>query len=318
MRKIRCSLCGSDDSGLITDTVRFGKKADVYRCGGCGLTFIDQDSFVFPKDFYEREYHQTYITHVEPDALNPRAYYEKMKKAAGVWADKFAKMLSGQEVVLDIGCSTGHFMDLVRNKTGKIYGQELNRKEIAFCRNTLNMDVSDQPLEERFKEGTFDYITMIYVLEHIARPKDFLSFLKKFLKPGGKMVILVPNARDALVNLYDIPEFRNFYYCIEHLFYYTPETLKRLFDEVGLEGEIEVVQEYPIVNHLNWIFRRVPSDTLASRGKTPDISLRPEAPADSWVALWNKVDELYKGFLKDNSFGDRIWCVQKEKARKRS
>ncbi|GAG50101.1 unnamed protein product, partial [marine sediment metagenome] len=217
-----CPLCEGNNLRLITDKARFGRKADVYKCQDCGLTFLDQNSFDFPEDFYEKEYHQTYITHVEPEALNPQAYYEKMKKATRIWADKFAKMLSGQEVVLDIGCSTGHFIDLVKDKTKKIYGHELNVKETEFCRNVLKLDVSNQPLENRFKEESFDYITMIYVLEHIAKPKEFLRSVKKLLKPDGKLIVLVPNEQDALVNLYDIPQFRSFYYCIEHLFYYNP------------------------------------------------------------------------------------------------
>lgn len=304
-----CPLCESGNLGLITGKVRFGKAADVFKCGNCTLTFLDQKSFAFPKDFYEKEYHQTYLTHVEPDAFNPQAYYEKMKKSTKVWADKFLEMLNGDETILDIGCSTGHFIELVKHKTKRICGHDLNRQEVEFCREVLNLDVSDQPLHERFREGTFDYITMIYVLEHIAEPKSFLEYAKRFLKPTGKMVILVPNIQDALVNLYDIPEFRSFYYCIEHLFYYSPKTIERLFAEVGLRGEIETIQEYPIANHINWAYRRTPSDTLASRSGIPDIQLADSAPADKWKELWNSsFDKFYREFLRENGYGDRIWC----------
>jgi 2-polyprenyl-3-methyl-5-hydroxy-6-metoxy-1,4-benzoquinol methylase len=306
---IKCPLCGSIDLRLITDKVRFGKKADVYYCRSCTLTFIDQKSSSLPDDFYEKEYHQTYITHVEPDAFNPQAYYEKMLKATKIWADKFSKMLTGKEIVLDLGCSTGHFIELVKDKAKKVYGSDLNKKEVEFCSNILHFDVSDEPLEKRFKEGTFDYITMIFVLEHIAEPKSFLSLVKKLLKPSGKFVILVPNVRDALVNFYDIPEFRSFYYCMEHLFYYSPETIKRFLDEVGLEGDIEPIQEYPITNHLNWAYRRAPSDTLAARKGVPDVPLAGDAPLDSWNKLWNEFNQQYQNFLKENGYGDRIWCV---------
>ena len=304
-----CPLCEGSNLCLIIEKLRFGKEADVYKCQDCGLSFVDQNSFNFPKDFYEEQYHQTYITHVEPDALNPQVYYEKMKKAVKKWADRFGKMLTGGEIVLDIGCSTGHFMDLIGNKAKKVYGHELNKKEVNFCRNILKFDVSGQPLKDRFKEKTFDYITMIYVLEHIAQPKEFLKFIKKLLKPGGKLVILVPNEQDALVNLYNIPEFKKFYYCIEHLFYYNPRTIKRLFDEVSLEGNIEVIQEYPLTNHLNWAYRRAPSDTLASRRRVPDVALADKALVDVWQELWDNFNQLYKTFLKENGFGDRLWCI---------
>lgn len=308
-KKVACPVCGNYDLSFITNEVRFGKKADVYLCRVCNLAFLDQDSFKFPKDFYEKEYHQTYITHVEPDALNPEVYYEKMKKTAKIWADKFCAMLTGREVILDIGCSTGHFIDLVKNGAKKIYGFELNKKEVDFCRDKLGLDVSAQPLQQRFKEGTFDYITMIYVLEHIAKPKMFLEAAKKLLKPQGKLIILVPNAQDALINFYNIPEFKSFYYCIEHLFYYTPKSLAKLFHSAGLSGKTEAVQEYPFANHLNWAYRRAPSDTLVSRKGMPDIALADNAPADAWNKLWWQFNELYNNFLKDNGYADRIWSV---------
>lgn len=308
-KDLHCSFCGSGSPALIANQVRFGHKADVYKCRECGLVFLDQQSYKFPVDFYEKDYHQTYITHVEPDAFNPEAYYEKMKKANKQWADKFSGMLTGQEAVLDVGCSTGHFIDLVKDKTREIYGHELNRKEIEFCRNALKLDVSDQPLETRFKPGSFDYITLIYVLEHIAEPKDFLASLVKLLKPTGKFVILVPNVRDALVNFYDIPEFISFYYCIEHLFYYSPQTISLLFNQVGLAGHIETIQEYPLTNHLNWAYFRAPSDTLASRQGVPNVALKDGSPVQEWGELWAQFNQLYQAFLKGQGFGDRVWCV---------
>ena len=70
-----CPLCGGQNLKLITNNVRFNNKADVQQCEKCSLTFLDQNSFHFPKDFYEKEYHQTYLTHVEPDALNSDVYF---------------------------------------------------------------------------------------------------------------------------------------------------------------------------------------------------------------------------------------------------
>lgn len=307
--RLNCPLCGNNHLLLLAKQVRFGNPADVYQCQECELVFLDQNSYHFPTDFYQSQYHQTYITHVEPDAFNPEAYYEKMKKANKIWADKFLSMLTGQEVVLDVGCSTGHFIDLVKHKTKRIYGHELNHKEIEFCKNVLKLDVSDQPLEERFQQERFDYITLIYVLEHIAQPREFLTSLAKLLKPDGKFVILVPNVQDALVNFYVIPEFISFYYCIEHLFYYSPKTISQLFHDIGLGGDISVIQEYPITNHLNWAYLRAPSDTLAARLGVPNVPLKEPAPVEAWSEFWGQVNRLYQTFLRENGFGDRIWCV---------
>jgi ubiquinone/menaquinone biosynthesis C-methylase UbiE len=307
--KVACPVCSGSKVKLVTQRLRFNKKADIYQCAACELVFLDPQSFQFPKDFYEKEYHQTYLTHIEPDALNPDVYFEKMLKTNQTWSKMFREMLTGQEVVLDVGCSTGHFIHLVQDKTKKMYGHELSEKEVEFCRNIKKLDVSNEPLEKRFKEGTFDYITMIFVLEHIEKPKEFLAYLKKFLKPTGKFLILVPNIDDALMSHYDIPEFRDFYYCIEHFFYFNTKTIQRLFDEVGLTGDVRSLQEYPITNHLNWAYRKTFSDVLAARKGIPSAPVTSKVSLDSWEQLWREFNQKYLKYLQDSGFGDRVWCV---------
>lgn len=169
--RIACPLWnGASELELLADTVRFDNKANVYKCKETGLVFLDQNSFEFPDDFYESDYHQTYITHIEPDALNPDVYFEKMKKACKIWSDEFKEILKGDECVLDVGCSTGHFMTLIKENVSEVYGHEIAKKEIQFCQEKLDLNVSNEPFAQRFSKGQFDYITMIFVLEHIADP----------------------------------------------------------------------------------------------------------------------------------------------------
>ena len=70
-------LCGNSikDSILLTDKIRFNQRAKILRCNNCSLVYLDQSSIKFPDKFYEKEYHQTYLTHVEPDALDPKKYF---------------------------------------------------------------------------------------------------------------------------------------------------------------------------------------------------------------------------------------------------
>jgi SAM-dependent methyltransferase len=303
-----CPFCASDDTTLVTDRVRFERTAQVLRCNRCTLVFLDPDSFHFPKDFYQQEYHQTYLTHVDPEMLNPARHHEKMSAASKPWIDRVRQLLTGKETVLDVGCSTGHVLTGIRSSAAHVYGQELSRAEIEYCRGTLGLDVSDTPLHERFKPATFDYILLIFVLEHIGQPVEFLGHLKQFLKANGKFIILVPNIMDPLIQLYRIPAFGEFYFCIEHLFYYSPRTIGDLFAKVGLRGSVETLQEYPITNHLNWGYRQKPSDTLASRRLIPDIALADERKVPAWEQFWGEVNQSYRSFLVREGYGDRIWC----------
>lgn len=306
---MRCPVCSGKEHELITDRVRFGNKADVLRCLECSLVYLDQESFALPANFYEGDYHQTYITHVEPSAFDPESYYRKMLTATKPWGDRINELLTGKESVLDFGCSTGHLMTLIGDRAKDVCGFEVNKKEIEFCRTTLGLDVFGGSLDECCWDRTFDYISMIFVLEHITQPVQLLNNLKKFLKPGGKFIILVPNVDDPLLNFYDIPEYVEFYFCIEHLYYYSAKTINRVFEQAGLKGSIETLQEYPVTNHLNWGYRKRPSDVLASRRAIPDIPVTDPAMVPEWEDFWRQVDRMYKVFVAGKGFGDRLWCV---------
>src|SRR5437016_7936504 len=83
-----CPLCQSNETSPVADRVRFDRTARVLRCGKCTLVFLDQTSFTFPRDFYEHDYHQTYLTHVDPEMLDPARHHEKMSVASKPWIDR--------------------------------------------------------------------------------------------------------------------------------------------------------------------------------------------------------------------------------------
>jgi SAM-dependent methyltransferase len=306
---VACPICTSSDTVLVADKVRFDLSARVMRCGQCTQVFLDQGSFQFKPDFYESEYHQTYLTHVDPDTLDPQKYFEKMAIASRPWIERIRSLLSGSEQVLDVGCSTGHVLAGVRDKARAVYGHELNRKEVAFCRERLGLDVASVPLHERFTPASFDLITLVFVLEHIGEPIQFLNYLKGFLRPGGRFVIVVPNVEDPLLSLYDLPAFPGFYYCIEHLYYYSPRTLAAVLERAGLKGTIEPVQEYPLANHLSWTLRQRPSETLSARRLVPGGVLKSAAAGAQWEVMWASFDAAYRDFLKRFGFSDRVWAI---------
>ena len=308
-----CPLCKSYNLAFYTDKLRFNKTANVLQCIECSLIFLDQSSFVFPDNFYESAYHQTYLTHVDPDILDPHKYYAKMQKVCTLWIKRMDDVLQGHEVVLDIGCSTGHFIMGIKDKAAKVYGSELSKKEVEFCKHILNLDVDDGLLSERFQKSSLDVITLIFVLEHIGNPVPFLEELRTYLKPGGKLVIVVPNIDDPLVSLYAIEELNSFYFCIEHLFYYSPTTLAKTLDKAGFNSDMKLIQEYPIINHLSWIYRRKPSETIAARAYMPDDEIRDNIMNQELSSFWMNINENYQRLLLKHGYSDRIWCVAEKK-----
>ncbi|UAY53259.1 class I SAM-dependent methyltransferase [Ferruginibacter albus] len=103
--------------------------------------------------------------------------------------------INAGDSVLEVGCATGCFMHLVKNKGANCTGIELNNDAVALAKQK-GFNVSNELLREHsFKNtGKYDVVCSFQVLEHIADVKDYFESAKRCLKPGGKIIIGVPNS----------------------------------------------------------------------------------------------------------------------------
>jgi SAM-dependent methyltransferase len=101
--------------------------------------------------------------------------------------------------VLEAGCGTGaQTVHLARlNPQIRITAVDLAESsleaarariaELGFCNvEFMRADVNDAP----FEPDSFDHIFVCFVLEHLARPVEVLSHLKRVLKLGGTITVI--------------------------------------------------------------------------------------------------------------------------------
>jgi glycosyltransferase involved in cell wall biosynthesis/cyclopropane fatty-acyl-phospholipid synthase-like methyltransferase len=95
--------------------------------------------------------------------------------------------------VLDAGCFDGRFADLARQRGHHVTG--LDRQKLdgvaqrvdAFIEADLN-----EPLPLAL-QGAFDVVVAGDILEHVVEPHSPLSELTRALRPGGEVLVSVPN-----------------------------------------------------------------------------------------------------------------------------
>ncbi|WP_058186741.1 class I SAM-dependent methyltransferase [Terracidiphilus gabretensis] len=97
--------------------------------------------------------------------------------------------------ILDVGCGTGGFGEVLRNErerevVGITYSSEeatLAEKRLSavYCADLNNFDLTVL--------GRFDCVVMSHVLEHLYRPDEFLMQVRSILKPNGVIVVALPN-----------------------------------------------------------------------------------------------------------------------------
>lgn len=154
------------------------QEVEINRCDDTGYRFYYPYSIFGDDKFYQ-------------DLQNGiHGYYIE-----GRWEHiKCIDIISDNDHVLEVGSGSGHFLSLLANRNIKSVGLELNSKAAEETRKQ-GFIVHTQLLEEHAltNENKYDVVCSFQVLEHIANPRSYLLNAIKVLKPGGKVIIAVPN-----------------------------------------------------------------------------------------------------------------------------
>lgn len=132
---------------------------------------------------------------------------------------------------LDIGIGRGEMLScLLEWGMTDVHGVDISPSVIHFCRS-LNLPcelVADTGKYLHDHKGEFDYVTLLDVLEHIT-PQETLNFLRLIqlaLKPGGRIIIQVPNMQAVDSNVYYYGDFTHCAGFTEHSLIQIFTTLK--------------------------------------------------------------------------------------------
>ena len=96
--------------------------------------------------------------------------------------------------VLDIGCSFGALLFLLKKEGANVYGCEPDSFMVELGRRQYNLKLA-QTLEyyQHFQEKKFDWIFASHVFEHFRNPIEDLLNIKSMLKKKGILFVEVPN-----------------------------------------------------------------------------------------------------------------------------
>ena len=105
---------------------------------------------------------------------------------------KLAPKSSTRTRVLDIGCGRGNLLRSLAEQGCECHGVEREDFPVAGANSTIDYHLG--PLtESTFMANSFDLVIIWHVLEHLYDPAETLDRVKHWLKPGGALVVAVPN-----------------------------------------------------------------------------------------------------------------------------
>ncbi len=110
-------------------------------------------------------------------------------------ADLIARAVAGCERVLELGYGVGLMTRALRERGVPIEVVEGSPLLAAQAREANPGLVVHEAMFETFSSAQpFDAILALHVIEHVDDPRPLLAHLAGLLAPGGRLVVVVPNA----------------------------------------------------------------------------------------------------------------------------
>ncbi len=155
--------------------------------------------------------------------------------------NKMARFVGHDKYVVDFGCATGYFAQLLTQKGCTVVGVEINPNaaKIAeqYCEKVIVADLDFISLADILPFQTFDVVVFGDTLEHLRDPWRILEETKSLLKPDGYVVVSIPNVAHGAVRLALLQgRFEYEKYGLldnTHLRFFTRRTLDQLFEQTG-------------------------------------------------------------------------------------
>lgn len=95
--------------------------------------------------------------------------------------------------ILDVGCGRGVLFGPLADKGFEVYGVEVNEDAVRGCDPRADVRVAARLSDAAFEEGLFDLVVIWHVLEHLPAPAETIRECHRILKPGGRLIVAVPN-----------------------------------------------------------------------------------------------------------------------------
>ena len=269
-----CHSCGASDLETAPAYARFRRVTSdckpwpaggsLARCRVCGLvqTLVGSGWRAEAEEIYRRYtiYHQSGGSEQSVFDGCTGAGSPRSERIIHALRQSVSVSLPGQGRLLDVGCGNGAFLAAwSRLSPGwSLCGSEVDDKHRRRIEAIPGVErLYTCPLEE--VPGEFDLISMVHVLEHIPAPARFLERVGGKLRPGGLLLVEVPDCEQNAFMLL----------VADHCSHFSPPSLAGVVEAAGF-AVLDAGAGW-VAKEVSLVARKPPSVLLEGSGFPADL-----------------------------------------------
>lgn len=233
---MRCWACGAaaepDPSWL---------PVALHRCPGCGLLFAPGRRPEDLRALYDAGYFEEY-----PGGEDYEDDRRQRRHEADIRIDLVRRFSTGGRL-LEIGAAAGDFVAAALEAGFAPMGVEPAADLARRATERTGVEVLTGFVEDvELARETFDVVCAWHVVEHLSEPRAALSRLLNTLRPGGHLLVEVPNIQS--IQARRLREHWANFDIAHHVGHYTPAALRELLRHAGFEIVLE--ETFPMRRYL--------------------------------------------------------------------
>lgn len=240
------------------------------KCDGCNLVYLSPrlDKYSLSK-LYSLWYRYGYQNIFE----NNDHIQQRLNVFRKFHLNDLMKYHPKPGVLLDIGCGTGLFLKVAKEAAWQTVGIEFDEETAIKGSKANDVEIRVGTLFETLKhDEKFDAITLFDYLEHTMTPGKDLDFIIQALKPGGTLIIRVPNIKgwqSKVMGKSWLAVISN------HLTYFSPDVLKQTLSSKGLVVKSITARNYQsefdiIKQRWTWLLARLKRSSTIEQGSVSE------------------------------------------------
>jgi 2-polyprenyl-3-methyl-5-hydroxy-6-metoxy-1,4-benzoquinol methylase len=255
-----CEICGSAGWAVVHDgPVRDGAfgsghaPAVILQCAGCGVQRLAEE-FAKPVSHFIEDAYRVSLG----EGTSGEAFFDA-HDAGQIWNLRILSNRSVRgKVIADVGCGGGSTLDCLAGLAATTIAIEPTRSFHPALESRFDRVYSFTGEAVAELAGTVDLALCLGALDQVPSPRETLAEIAALLRPGGEVLLSLPNRAHVLMEL--LPDvFPSFFYRKHHRWYFDKDSLRRTAELSGLiPGQLICQQVFGLSNSIRWLRDRRP------------------------------------------------------------